>query len=86
MSYRVELTDTFGGEANYSWVRRAIVESPNEGKQNAQGRGNYQKTVMRRAKASVGMNGVRGVTTSYGDGYAFRPYGLCQVMFVSWEY
>lgn len=24
--WNVELTDTFGGEANYSWVRRATIE------------------------------------------------------------
>lgn len=26
--YQIELTDTFGGEANYSWVRRASVTVP----------------------------------------------------------
>lgn len=25
MKYLVEVTDTYGGEANYSWVRRLIV-------------------------------------------------------------
>jgi hypothetical protein len=28
MKYAVEYTDTFAGEANYSWVRRAIIEAP----------------------------------------------------------
>ena len=26
--YDVEYTDTFAGEANYSWVRRAVVSVP----------------------------------------------------------
>lgn len=26
-TYNVELTDTFGGEANYSWVRRFSVKA-----------------------------------------------------------
>ena len=26
--HSVEYTDTFAGEANYSWVRRAVVEMP----------------------------------------------------------
>ena len=26
MKYHVELTDTFGGERNYSWVRRKNIE------------------------------------------------------------
>jgi len=25
---RIEMTDTFGGESNYSWVKRAEVELP----------------------------------------------------------
>lgn len=28
--YFVELTDTFGGEANYSWVRRIICRAKSE--------------------------------------------------------
>jgi hypothetical protein len=28
MLWNVELTDTFGGEANYSWVRRDQLELP----------------------------------------------------------
>ena len=81
MTYQVELTDTFGGEANYCWVKRAVIASP----AGRDGRGDYQRTVMRRAKAVVGLTGYRGVTTSYGDGYEFRPYGMCQVMFVTWS-
>ena len=30
--YQIELTDTFGGEANYSWVRRASVTVRKGGK------------------------------------------------------
>lgn len=26
-TYRIEVTDTFGGEANYSWVRRYTVQA-----------------------------------------------------------
>jgi len=81
MTFQVELTDTFGGEANYSWVKRAKVEAPEFDTVEPKG---YQQTVMRRAKAAVGMTGVRGVTYSYGDGYEFRPYGMCAVMFVNW--
>lgn len=91
MAYSVELTDTFGGEANYSWVNRASIPSPEwtqfkdwDGNGRRQPRA-FQRTVMRRAKAAVGMTGVRGVTHSYGDGYEFRPYRACVVMFVQWE-
>ena len=91
MAYQVELTDTFGGEANYCWVRRARIAAP-EWTQFKEWDGNgrrepraYQRTVMRRAKAAVGMTGARGVTVSYGGGYEFRPYGQCVIMFVNWD-
>ena len=102
MTYAVELTDTFGGEANYSWVRRARIASPEWSIfKDWDGNGTrepgafqrtvmrraraFQRTVMRRAKAAVGLTGVRGITTQHGDGYEFRPYGACMVMFVQWE-
>lgn len=91
MSYQVELTDTFSGEANYSWSRPARIASPEwTAFKDWDGNGRrkpaaFQRTVMRRAKAAVGMTGVRGRTEPYGDGYEFRPYGACMVMFVSWD-
>lgn len=89
-AYDVEYTDTFGGEANYSWVRHGRIHVPEwthfkdwDGNGRREPKA-YQRTVMRRAKASVGLTGVRGVTTSYGDTYEFRPYGSCTVLFVTW--
>lgn len=88
--YNVELTDTFAGEANYCWVRRASVSVPEwTAFSDFDGNGRrepkaYQRTVMRRAKAAVGMTGARGVTERVGDGYEFRPYGACVVLFVTW--
>ncbi len=90
MGYVVEYTDTFGGEANYAWVRRAKVahrewthfaDWDGSGRREPKG---YQADLMRRAKAAVGLTGVRGVTTRMGDGYEFRPYGMCTVLFVTW--
>lgn len=90
MAYVVELTDTFGGEANYSWVRRATIahrewdkfaDWDGNGRREPKG---YQAELMRRAKAAVGMTGVRGRTFRMGDGFEFRPYGMCMVMFVQW--
>lgn len=75
IKFNVEYTDTFGGEANYCWVKRATISAP------------YDPTtslVMRRAKASVGLSGVRGVTSNLGDTIEFRPYGMATVMFVTW--
>ena len=72
--WTAEYTDTGGGEASYSWVRRAEFNAPN---------GASQREVMRRAKAALDLTGTRGVTHTMGEGYEFRPYGSATVLFVS---
>lgn len=85
--YSVEYTDTFGGEANYCWVKRGFVSAREmrEGESFASFSKCQQKSVMRAAKALMGLTGARGVTYSYGDAYEFRPYGSCTVLFVTFE-
>ena len=73
--YQVEYTDTFGGEANYSWVHRHVIEAPDTISNTA---------LMRRAKALVGLTGVKGRTCDFGDTIEFRPYRACTVLFVSY--
>lgn len=92
-TYTVEYTDTFAGEANYGWLRRATVSVPeltHYGYDGAQGYAKANKRaereLMRRAKAAVGLTGVRGVKHSTGDMIEFRPYGSCTVMFITLEY
>lgn len=89
--YNVELTDTFGGDANYSWVNRETVTMPelthygyDGGTNYAKANKVYQRELMRKAKAAMGLTGVKGRVSSYGDAIEFRPYGLLQVMFISW--
>lgn len=91
--YKVELTDTFGGEANYSWVKRATIHIPELTHFGYDGSSNYAKAsrianreLMRKAKAAMGLTGIRGVKEEYGDSIAFRPYGLNQVMFIDYDY
>jgi len=90
-TYNIELTDTFGGEANYCWVRRATVTMPELTHYGYDGGTNYAKAnrvfnreLMRKAKAAMGLTGARGVRSDYGDTIDFRPYGACVVMFVTW--
>lgn len=90
-TYDVEYTDTFGGEANYSWVRRASVAMPELTHYGYDGQLGYAKAnhianreLMKAAKAAMGLTGVRGVTHDYGDTLEFRPYRSCTVMFVVW--
>ena len=90
--YDVELTDTFAGEANYCWVKRARVSMPELTHYGYDGGSNYAKAnkvykreLMKRAKRSMGLTSVRGVTHDYGDMIEFRPYGLLQVMFITYH-
>ena len=89
--YRIELTDTFAGEANYSWVRRATVSMPELTHYGYTGSsdGSYalasrvaRRELMRRAKRAIGYTGVRGRTAEHGDLIEFRPYGAAVVLFV----
>jgi hypothetical protein len=77
MPWQAEYTDTFGGEANYSWVKRAYFDAPENATQSA---------IMRRAKAALGISDMRGETNPLGgiEGFEFRPYRACRVVFVSW--
>lgn len=88
-TYSIEYTDTFGGEANYSWVRRASVAMPELTHYGYDGGTNYAKAskvynreLMRRAKAAIGLTGVRGVRSGHGDMIEFRPYNSATVLFV----
>lgn len=89
-THSIEYTDTFSGEANYSWVRRASVTMPelthygyDGGTNYAKANRVYERELMRKAKAAVGLTGVRGVRSSHGETIEFRPHGSCTVLFVS---
>jgi hypothetical protein len=91
-TYSIEYTDTFCGEANYAWVKRATVTLPELTHYGYTGStdGTYNKAnkaarreLMRRAKAKMGLTGVRGTVTDVGDTIEFRPYGMCTVMFIT---
>lgn len=91
-TYDVEYTDTFCGEANYAWVRRATVTMPELTRYGYDGGTNYvkankifQRELMKRAKAEIGLAGVRGKVERYGDITAFRPYGCNTVMFITYR-
>ncbi len=91
-AHNVEYTDTFGGEANYSWVRRSVIHMPElthygyDGSTNyAKSNRIYQRELVKRAKAAVGLTGVRGVGYWQGEDYTFVPYRSATVMFISWR-
>ena len=76
MKVVVTHTDTFGGEANYGWVNRHefIIN-----------KGASQRNITRKAKALVGMTGVKSDTYDYDVGITIKPRGYNQVIFVDFE-
>ena len=72
MDIYFEHTDTFGGEANYSWVKREAYASKNRS----------DLALVRAAKKWAGISGIRCRTESYGDMLALYPRGICQVVFI----
>lgn len=73
MKFDCELTDTFAGEANYSWVKRAQFEASDNAK---------QSLLVRRAKKALGIIG-RHKASSFGDVIELRFGSECIVAFIT---
>ena len=56
--YSIEMTDTFGGEANYSWLRTACIEAPCDAS---------SKLLIRRAKKALGISAPHKPPQDFGD-------------------
>jgi hypothetical protein len=74
MKVNVEVTDTFNNEANYSWVKRKELDLMDA---------LSKYSIVRRVKKEIGWSGQRCLTVDYGDTIELRPYGVCQVAFIS---
>jgi len=74
MKITAEYTDTFAGEANYAWVRRRTVDVPDNAS---------DRMIVRRAKAALGLAGVRCRRTDIGETIELRPVGSCTVVFIT---
>ena len=72
-----EMTDTYGGESNYSWVKRGKIEMEDKPFSNL--------AAVRKVKKELGYNGVRCETTDYGDMIKLRPIGMCIVIFITFH-
>jgi hypothetical protein len=75
--WQFEVTDTFGGEANYSWVRRAWMKDG--------GKPLNRRALVRRLKAFAGWTGERATTLDCGDGVEVRPARACLVGYAIWN-
>lgn len=74
MNVQVEYTDTFGGEANYSWVKRFELTVPNTLR---------DSTLKRIAKELCGLTDARGTWDECGDALRFKPANSNTVLFIS---
>ncbi len=71
--WRVELTDTSTGQANYSWVHRASFSMDGNASQTA---------IVRAAKRALEIHS-RTVTESDSNGFTLRFPGACLVAFIT---
>lgn len=71
----VEYTDTFGGEANYAWVRSYSFSIGDRS----------PKAIVRKAKALIGINGVKCRTTDMGDMIEIKPLGHNTIAFITFQ-
>ncbi len=74
MAIQIEYTDTFGGEANYCWVRRWHCKADLTNRQ-----------AVTLAKKLTGLTGVPCRKDSFGDSAALYPRGICQVVFIGYS-
>ena len=74
MKTYIEVTDTFAGEANYSWVKRYEIDSADT----------MLKNVRRALKVS-GYTGCRTRKQDYGDTVRLDFVGMCRVMFITFR-
>jgi hypothetical protein len=73
MKALVTVTDTYGGEANFAWVKRKVINLADNA---------TDLQIVRLAKKTLGWNGLRCNTWNQCDGFTLNPLGLNMVMFV----
>lgn len=73
IKFVAELTDTFGGEANYSWaIRKDIPTMPTT----------TDRALIRRAKSALGVSKLRHIAHKHGDDIHLKLIGANMVAFI----
>lgn len=70
MKATAEMTDSYGGVANYGWVRRCEVE------------GKSELSVVRQVKERFGLTGLKCERTNFGDQIWLKPRGMNRLIFI----
>lgn len=73
MKIQIEHTDTFGGEANYSWANRKEIELPDSAS---------DLQIVRAAKREIGYSGYPCKRSDYGETIVLHPENECTVIFI----
>lgn len=73
-----EITDTFGGEANYSWGHRGVICC-------APGESYSDLAAVRRVKKAIDWNSVPCKRVDMGDSIALYPRGAAMVCFITFR-
>ena len=74
--FDLEITDTFGGDANYSWVKRLDIDLPAQAS---------RRQLVQKAKALAGWTGWRCKVYDFGDLIRIEPNGAAIVAFVTFK-
>jgi len=77
VTWDIEVTDLFGGEANYCWVNRCDITTADDISDLA---------LVRRIKSVAGYSGIRGCATVMGDFVEIRFPSRCIVIFANVRY
>ena len=76
IKYNIEYTDTFNGEANYSWVLRNKLYVDEK---------ITELQLVRKAKKLVNITNVRCKRIKYEDTIVLYPYNSATVLFITFE-
>lgn len=77
MKVVAEYTDTFGGQANYCWVRRTEFDY---------GENMSDLSVVRRVKKDLGLTGVKCRRETWGEDIVLWPIGEASVVLIGFSY
>lgn len=73
---QIEITDTYGGDANYSWVRRSKIEGM-EGKSDL--------AIVKAVKKQIGWSNIRCRVERYGDLIRLSPFRDAVTCFITFH-
>ena len=76
MRINIEMTDTFGGGANYSWVKRETIELNDKV---------TDRQIVIACKKALGITGVKCDKEDFGDMIKLKIRKACVVVFITFE-